>query len=58
MYDYIDVRVIEEALDMVEYDDVRLRQVKIALIHGQCSKTAVLDPVSFVITEGEGRILW
>ncbi|XP_067949694.1 putative methyltransferase NSUN7 [Watersipora subatra] len=47
------VKVIEEPLDRIDYDDVRLKHVKIALIHGQCSKTAVLDPVSFVITEGE-----
>ena len=51
------MRVVEDTLDIMEHDDVRLRHVKVALIHGMCSKTAVLDPVSFVITEGEGKVL-
>lgn len=53
-FHYTDVRMLDGAIDSLEPDDIRLRNVKVVLIHGQCSKTAVLDPVGFVITEGEG----
>ena len=49
------MKLIDGAIDSLEIDDVRLKNVKVVLIHGQCSKTAVLDPVGFVITEGEGK---
>ena len=52
---FLDVKLIDGAIDSLEIDDVRLKNVKVVLIHGQCSKTAVLDPVGFVITEGEGK---
>ena len=54
---FSDVKLIDGAIDSLEIDDVRLKNVKVVLIHGQCSKTAILDPVGFVITEGEGQYL-
>jgi len=35
--------------------DEKLRDIKLVLITALCSKSGVANPVSFVVTEGEGR---
>jgi len=38
-------------------NDEKLRDIKLVLITALCSKSGVANPVSFVVTEGEG-ICW
>jgi len=36
-------------------NDEKLRDIKLVFITALCSKSGVANPVSFVVTEGEGR---
>ena len=47
---------MENFLD-IEHSDDRLKHIKVALVMADCSKSAVANPVNFIVSEGEGKIL-
>ena len=38
----------------IEHNDDRLKHIKVALVMADCSKSAVANPVNFIVSEGEG----
>ncbi|ESO89512.1 hypothetical protein LOTGIDRAFT_234325 [Lottia gigantea] len=47
------VRVISEPFLNIEPDDSRYKSVRIVLVTADCTKSAVTNPVEFVVSEGE-----
>ncbi|XP_064636654.1 putative methyltransferase NSUN7 isoform X2 [Lineus longissimus] len=47
------VKIISENFKEVEADDVRFRGVRSILLTAECSKTGIIDPIDFILTEGE-----
>jgi hypothetical protein len=50
------VKLIPGEFLNTEFNDEKLRNIKIVLINALCSKSGVANPVSFVVTEGEGKL--
>jgi len=48
------VKLITEKFEDVNPHDDRVKNVKLALITAQCSRSGVADPVNFIVSEGEG----
>ena len=48
------VKLVSEDVTRVEHGDERLKTVKVALVSVDCSKSAVANPVNFILTEGAG----
>ena len=42
----------------IEHNDERLKHIKVALIMADCTKSAVANPVNFIVSEGEGKELF
>ena len=49
------MKVIREKFIDVEVDDIRLRNVRAALVTANCSKSAVSNIVNYIVTEGESE---
>lgn len=39
----------------IEHNDERFKHIKVVLVMADCSKSAVANPVNFIVSEGEGR---
>ena len=60
---FIDASVNDEKLRDIKLvfmtalcsDDKKLRDIKLVFMTALCSKSGVANPVSFVVTEGEGK---
>jgi len=46
-----------EKFEEMNVNDDRLKDIKLALITAQCSRSGVTNPVSFIVSEGEGNRL-
>jgi len=48
------VKLITDKFEGMNASDERLKDIKLALITAQCSRSGVADPVKFIVSEGEG----
>lgn len=48
------MKLLPENLLDIEVTDDRFRHVKVALFTAECSRSGVVNPVNFIVTEGEG----
>jgi len=49
------VKLMSGSFTDASINDEKLRDIKVVFITALCSKSGVANPVSFVVTEGEGR---
>ncbi|KAK2148932.1 hypothetical protein LSH36_474g02021 [Paralvinella palmiformis] len=47
------VKVIQDNLSDIEYQDERLKHIKVVLLTAECSRSGVANPVNFIVSEGE-----
>ena len=52
------VKIMMENFLEIEHNDERLKHIKVALIMADCTKSAVANPVNFIVSEGEGKELF
>ena len=39
----------------IETNDERFKHIKVVLLIAECSRSAVANPVDFIVSEGEGK---
>lgn len=52
----LDVLPITEPLNNIAGDDIRFKHIKLVMFNARCSKTAVANPVEYLVSEDEGKV--
>jgi len=47
-----------EKFEEMDPNDDRIKDMKLAIITAECSRSGVTNPVNFIISEGEGRSIY
>jgi len=42
----------------IDRNDDRVKNIKLALITAECSRSGVTNPVNFIVSEGEGTVIF
>ena len=50
------MKLIAQNLLDVDLNDERLKHIKVALLSAECSRSAVNDPINFLVSEGECKL--
>jgi len=50
------VKLITEKFEEMNPNDERVKDIKLALVTAQCSRSGVANPVNFIVSEGDGIV--
>ena len=51
------MKLFQDEFMEVEYTDERLKHIKVVLVTAECSRSGVANPVNFIVSEGEGKLV-